>query len=113
MSDHPPRRRRRSQRAPNTGPYADASQTLRQNGPAGKVSLSTLLNVLDGLASPEGRLLIMTTNHIECLDPALIRPGRVDMKAELYLANEDMINQLFFFSFIALQEWVEPGGTVS
>ncbi|KAF2741700.1 hypothetical protein M011DRAFT_454397 [Sporormia fimetaria CBS 119925] len=39
----------------------------------------------------------MTTNHIERLDPALIRPGRVDMKLELYLADEDMINQLFHF----------------
>ncbi|KAF2744342.1 putative mitochondrial chaperone bcs1 [Sporormia fimetaria CBS 119925] len=64
-----------------------------------KVSLSTLLNVLDGLASSHGRLLIMTTNHIERLDPALIRPGRVDMKLELYLADEDMINQLFHFVY--------------
>jgi ATP-dependent 26S proteasome regulatory subunit len=31
----------------------------------------------------------MTTNQIERLDPALIRPGRVDMKVELYLADED------------------------
>jgi chaperone BCS1 len=56
------------------------------------VSLSTILNVLDSIALPEGRLLIMTTNYIERLDPALIRPGRVDMKTELYLANEDIIN---------------------
>ncbi|PVH92388.1 putative mitochondrial chaperone bcs1 [Periconia macrospinosa] len=79
---------------------ADASPSAGQNGPGDKkVSLSTLLNVLDGLASSEGRLLIMTTNHIERLDPALIRPGRVDMKLELYLANEDMINQLFYFVY--------------
>ncbi|KAF2005431.1 P-loop containing nucleoside triphosphate hydrolase protein [Amniculicola lignicola CBS 123094] len=79
---------------------ANASQSVNQNGPAAKkVSLSTLLNVLDGLASSEGRLLIMTTNYIERLDPALIRPGRVDMKLELYLADEDMINQLFHFVY--------------
>ncbi|KAF2177369.1 putative mitochondrial chaperone bcs1 [Zopfia rhizophila CBS 207.26] len=83
---------------------ADASQSLGQNGSPrmsanGKVSLSTLLNVLDGLASPEGRVLIMTTNHIERLDPALIRPGRVDMKVEFHLAEEDMISQLFFFVY--------------
>jgi chaperone BCS1 len=65
----------------------------------GKVSLSTLLNVLDGLASSEGRVLIMTTNHIERLDPALIRPGRVDMKVEFHLAKEDMISQLFFLVY--------------
>lgn len=39
------------------------------------ISLSGLLNVIDGLASPEGRVLIMTTNHPEKLDHALIRPG--------------------------------------
>lgn len=79
---------------------ADESQGIGHNGPANKkVSLSTLLNVLDGLASSEGRLLIMTTNHIERLDPALIRPGRVDMKLELYLADDDMINQLFYFVY--------------
>jgi chaperone BCS1 len=82
------------------GSSTDESQNASKNGPADtKVSLSTLLNVLDGLASSAGRLLIMTTNHIERLDPALIRPGRVDMKLELYLANEDMINQLFYFVY--------------
>ena len=43
-----------------------------------KSSLSDLLNSLDGLTSKENYILIMTTNHIEKLDPALIRPGRVD-----------------------------------
>lgn len=75
---------------------ADASQSLGQNGSprmsaGGKVSLSTLLNVLDGLASPEGRVLIMTTNHIERLDPALIRPGRVDTKVKFILNSETFL----------------------
>ena len=43
-----------------------------------KVTLSALLNALDGVNAPEGRLVFMTTNHPEKLDPALIRPGRVD-----------------------------------
>ncbi|KAF2788651.1 mitochondrial chaperone bcs1 [Melanomma pulvis-pyrius CBS 109.77] len=64
-----------------------------------KVSLSTLLNVLDGIGSPEGRVLIMTTNYIERIDPALIRPGRVDTKAKLHFANKEMLSQLFFFIY--------------
>ena len=44
------------------------------------VTLSGLLNALDGVASQEGRILIMTTNDPEALDKALIRPGRVDMQ---------------------------------
>lgn len=63
------------------------------------LSLSTLLNVLDDIGSPEGRVLIMTTNHIEHLDPALIRPSRVDTKVEFRLADEDMIHQMFFFVY--------------
>jgi len=43
-------------------------------------SLSGLLNALYGVGSQEGRLLLMTTNYMERLDDALIRPGRVDQK---------------------------------
>ncbi|KAK1488935.1 ATPase [Colletotrichum cuscutae] len=46
-------------------------------------TLSGLLNVLDGVGSQEGRIVIMTTNRPEQLDSALIRPGRVDMKVLL------------------------------
>ncbi|OJD20802.1 hypothetical protein ACJ73_07861 [Blastomyces percursus] len=61
----------------------------------GNVSLSALLNALDGVSSQEGRLLIMTTNHIERLDGALIRPGRVDRKVLFQLADEKMSSRLF------------------
>ncbi len=43
------------------------------------MTFSGVLNALDGVTSGEERILFMTTNHIERLDPALIRPGRVDM----------------------------------
>ncbi|KAI0091429.1 P-loop containing nucleoside triphosphate hydrolase protein [Irpex rosettiformis] len=46
---------------------------------ASTLSLSGLLNSLDGVAAAEGRLLFATTNHIERLDPALSRPGRMDV----------------------------------
>jgi len=44
------------------------------------LNLSGLLNVLDGVVDTPERILIMTTNHPEQLDPALIRPGRIDKK---------------------------------
>ncbi|KAI4214406.1 MAG: hypothetical protein LQ351_003159 [Letrouitia transgressa] len=43
------------------------------------VTFSGLLNALDGVASAEERVLFLTTNHVERLDSALVRPGRVDM----------------------------------
>ncbi|KAJ1635020.1 hypothetical protein T492DRAFT_969669 [Pavlovales sp. CCMP2436] len=42
------------------------------------LTLAGLLNALDGVVDSPGRLLVMTTNYPEKLDPALIRPGRID-----------------------------------
>jgi mitochondrial chaperone BCS1 len=46
------------------------------------VTLSGLLNVLDGLQSPVGAIYVLTTNDPGSLDSALIRPGRIDMKLD-------------------------------
>ena len=59
------------------------------------ISLSGLLNVIDGVATHEGRILIMTTNHPEKLDPALIRAGRVDMQVRFTHATQQQIKHLF------------------
>ena len=45
---------------------------------ANRLTFSGLLNAIDGVTSTEGRIVFMTTNYIDRLDPALIRPGRVD-----------------------------------
>lgn len=59
------------------------------------ISLSGLLNALDGVASHEGRVLIMTTNCPEKLDAALIRPGRVDLQVHFTLATQDQSRDIF------------------
>jgi len=45
-----------------------------------KLTLATLLEVLDGVMEMDGRMIIITTNYPEKLDKALIRPGRIDLK---------------------------------
>lgn len=60
-----------------------------------KISLAGLLNIIDGAASSEGRVLIMTTNCPEKLDPALIRPGRVDVQIKFTLATRTQIQDIF------------------
>ena len=67
--------------------------------PRSLVTLSGLLNVIDGACAPEGHLLIMTTNHVEHLDPALIRPGRVDMKIHFTLATREQAEILFCYMY--------------
>jgi len=59
------------------------------------ISLSGLLNIIDGVASHEGRVLVMTTNHPEKLDEALIRPGRVDHQVAFDNATQVQIKELF------------------
>ena len=63
------------------------------------VTLSGLLNALDGVSSRDGRVLFMTTNHPERLDPALVRPGRVDRKVELGHATPDQARRLFLWFY--------------
>lgn len=52
------------------------------------VTLSGLLNALDGFSAPDNVLFIMTSNQIEALDPALLRPGRIDYRLYLGHATE-------------------------
>jgi chaperone BCS1 len=58
------------------------------------VTLSGLLNVIDGIMTPVGAIFLMTTNHPEKLDPALIRPGRIDRKIHLDYAAPEQKNEL-------------------
>ena len=47
------------------------------------IGLASLLNAIDGICAPFNTVFIFTTNHIEKLDPALIRPGRIDLCLEI------------------------------
>lgn len=62
-----------------------------------KISFSTFLNCIDGAFYKEGVFTIMTTNYIDHVDPAILRPGRIDLKVEIknptiYEVNEYLKN---------------------
>jgi chaperone BCS1 len=59
------------------------------------VTLSGLLNVLDGFHAPENVVFVMTTNHVEMLDPALLRPGRIDYKLFMGDATDSQRVELY------------------
>lgn len=63
----------------------DGAQEKEEKKKKGGVTLSGLLNFIDGLWSASGgeRLIVFTTNHVEKLDPALIRRGRMDRHIEM------------------------------
>jgi chaperone BCS1 len=73
----------------------DAAFCDRTSREGSSLSFSGILNAIDGVAASEARILFMTTNHLEKLDPALIRPGRIDVKFEMTLATQPMIAQMF------------------
>lgn len=58
------------------------------------VTLSGLLNTLDGIATPHGLITVLTTNRPEVLDPAVIRPGRVDLIEHFGCADTDVIHRI-------------------
>jgi SpoVK/Ycf46/Vps4 family AAA+-type ATPase len=59
-----------------------------------KMTLSGLLNIMDGILETPGRIIIMTSNYPERLDSALIRPGRIDLKVTFPYCDGDMITEL-------------------
>ncbi len=59
------------------------------------MTLSGLLNAIDGVTSTEGRIVFMTTNYVERLDPALIRPGRVDFKQYIGYCSKEQLKNMF------------------
>lgn len=59
------------------------------------VTFSGLLNALDGVASAEERIVFLTTNHVERMDEALIRPGRIDMMVKLGEATQSQVEHMW------------------
>lgn len=73
----------------------DSAATAAAFDGLNRVTFSGLLNCLDGVASTEARIVFMTTNYIERLDPALIRPGRVDCKEYVGYCDRHQLEQMF------------------
>lgn len=63
------------------------------------LTLSGLLNCLDGLFRGNGLMVFLTTNHIDRLDDALLRTSRIDLRIEYRAASEDQIRQCFRYYF--------------
>jgi chaperone BCS1 len=59
------------------------------------VTFSGLLNAIDGIMCSDGLIVAMTTNHIELLDAALVRTGRMDYVLEFTYATNGQIGLMF------------------
>lgn len=82
----------------------------RDGADQGTISMSSLLNTLDGVATPHGLVTIMTTNNFEVLDPALTRAGRMDMIEKLDYPSANSISDMFKYFYGREANWVISGG---
>jgi chaperone BCS1 len=69
--------------------------TVVATGESAGVTLGGLLSSIDGIQASEGRLLCATTNKYHALDPALTRPGRMDVHVEFTYASKRQAEELF------------------
>lgn len=69
----------------------DRKATSKKN----KLSLSGLLNAIDGVTSPEDIIMFITTNHPDHIDEALLRPGRIDKTMEFKPLTPELAQKMF------------------
>lgn len=79
----------------------------------GKLSLSGILNAIDGIAANEGRILFATTNKYDVLDPALCRPGRMDLRLQFHHASRYQAREVFKRFFASSPTEVTGKGDVT
>ncbi|RMZ83869.1 hypothetical protein DV737_g1482, partial [Chaetothyriales sp. CBS 132003] len=78
-----------------------------------RVTLSGLLNAIDGAGAPEGHILIMTSNKPESLDEALVRAGRVDVRVKFDYASKGQIRDIFVNMYRPARQVNEQGETTA
>jgi SpoVK/Ycf46/Vps4 family AAA+-type ATPase len=59
------------------------------------ITLDDILNLWDGIRETPGRIMIISSNHYNDLDPALKRPGRIDITLELSYASRQVISEIY------------------
>lgn len=64
-----------------------------------KITLSGLLNELDGVSELTGAMMVITTNKLDKFDSALIRPGRMDIMLELGHVDHEVVNDMLHFHY--------------
>ena len=72
----------------------DREEADNEKGP--KFSLSGFLNIMDGILTPHGLIKMLTTNVKDVIDPAVLRPGRIDLIEELGLMYGKQSDKLFY-----------------
>ena len=81
--------------APAIGSNRSTYATPAASGNALAADLYDMLNSFQGLIPLDGVVTVLTTNHIEKIDPALLRSGRIDLKLEIKALKFDQIVEFY------------------
>lgn len=76
---------------------AKVFKELKNDEPS--LTLDNILEVFDGVAEVDGRIIVMTTNCRERIDKALLRPGRIDLDLELKMPSATLVAEIFFYMY--------------
>lgn len=60
-----------------------------------QITLGDFLDILDGMVEMPGRMIVLTSNHPEVLDPALLRPGRIDLRIDFKVLRKEDVRDLY------------------
>jgi DNA replication protein DnaC len=73
---------------------ATDSPTVPNKKSGREITLSYLLNILDGISNADGRIFIASTNHVEKIDPAALRPGRIDIRIDFKRSSVLIVREI-------------------
>lgn len=82
-------------KAENTNLQVKKASSIFTDDDQQPLSLSFLLNVLDGTMAPDDVIFMMTTNYKSRLDPALIRPGRIDLSINVTHCTRYQLRRIY------------------
>ena len=76
---------------------SEIKTTLLESKPTSdtELTLDDILNLWDGIRETSGRIMVISSNHYDKLDPALVRPGRIDLTLEMTLVTRAIIKELY------------------
>jgi SpoVK/Ycf46/Vps4 family AAA+-type ATPase len=77
------------------------------------ITLSSFLNIMDGINNQPGRIIIFTTNHPETLDEAFLRPGRIDLRIKFGRPSRKVMHQIIQNWYKAHDDFYRTSNLVS
>lgn len=80
----------------NLNNYKNSYNLMTKKNDCDNITLSFLLNIIDGIRETPGRILIITSNDYHSLDKALVRPGRIDYALEMKNCSVKTINDMYY-----------------